>query len=365
MRLLTVLDNGEFGLVERVGSDIEPYAILSHTWGRDQDEISYKDFVDGTYKNKKSYVKLQFCQAQIAYDELQYFWVDTCNIDKSSSAELTEAINSMYRWYRGAARCYVYLSDVDVSGASGGASQSSRHWRQALRNSRWFKRGWTLQELIAPKYVDFFDLNGEHLGDKESFFQEIHAATSIPREVIRGRNLEDFSVDERLSWAKGRETKREEDAAYSLLGIFDVYMPLIYGEGRKRAFRRLFKELKDLSGNEPSLNLAQLVAQEPRSMRQPAMLASHYSNTVSAPEESNHIGAIGQGEDIALMPMWPGNFLRTKQSGSYLQRRNMMSNAASRGTWPKVIELLDTATKDHGENWSNVVRLSMSPIKIK
>jgi hypothetical protein len=269
MRLLTISGHDELSLVEHVGNEIEPYAILSHTWGEDKDEISFKDFVDGTYRTKEGFRKLEFCQKRTTLDNLKYFWVDTCCIDKSSSAELTEAINSMYRWYQRAARCYVYLSDVAVGGSNGTEAQSLRHWRHDFRKSRWFRRGWTLQELIAPKFVDFFDSNGVRLGDKISLIQEIHEATRLPFEALRGQVPEAFSVDVRLSWVEGRETKREEDAAYSLLGIFDIYMPLIYGEGRQRAFRRLMKELRDLTG-------AELPSSSPRStMRDPQHTHNH------------------------------------------------------------------------------------------
>ncbi|KAJ4988020.1 hypothetical protein SVAN01_06432 [Stagonosporopsis vannaccii] len=140
MRLLTISENDELSLVERVGSEIEPYAILSHTWGADSDEISYKDFTDGHYRSKRGFVKLAFCQNRTKVDNLNFFWVDTCCIDKSSSAELTEAINSMYRWYQGAARCYVFLSDVTVTTnlpceAAGGSDEDGRCKSSSHRGS--------------------------------------------------------------------------------------------------------------------------------------------------------------------------------------------------------------------------------------
>jgi hypothetical protein len=120
MRLLKVESHGEFSLTDDItGSDIPPYAILSHTWGADREEVTFKDMVEGTGKRKAGYVKIRFCGKQAASHGLQYFWVDTCCIDKSSSAELTEAINSMFRWYRDAAKCYVYLSDVSTQSFPG------------------------------------------------------------------------------------------------------------------------------------------------------------------------------------------------------------------------------------------------------
>jgi len=119
MRLLRLEDDGEFSLVEFVSKNIPRYAVLSHTWGADDEEVTFKDLVDGAGKSKAGYKKIRFCGKQAANDDLQFFWVDTCCIDKSSSAELSEAINSMFRWYHDAAKCYVYLSDVSIGGSVG------------------------------------------------------------------------------------------------------------------------------------------------------------------------------------------------------------------------------------------------------
>ena len=192
--------------------------------------------MESTGKNKVGYAKIYFCGEQAATDYLQYFWLDTCCIDKSSSAELTEAINSMFTWYQRAAKCYVYLSDVSIHNYE--ADQS------ALRKSRWFTRGWTLQELVAPKLVEFFSLEGKRLGDKKSMDKQIHEITGIVVQALRGDSLSNFSVADRMSWAEERETTREEDKAYCLLGIFDIHMPLIYGEGKK-ALSRLNKAIRE------------------------------------------------------------------------------------------------------------------------
>ena len=143
MRLCRLDEDGGFSLVEFVGKSTPRYAVLSHTWGADDEEVTYKDLVDGAGKSKAGYSKIRFCRKQAAKDGLQYFWVDTCCIDKSSSAELSEAINSMFRWYQDAARCYVYLSDVSVSGLVRD-DEFSRRWKPAFKKSRWFTRGWTL-----------------------------------------------------------------------------------------------------------------------------------------------------------------------------------------------------------------------------
>jgi hypothetical protein len=233
MRLLQLDDKGEYSLVEFVGNDIPRYAILSHTWGRDIDEVTFQDLINGRGKDKLGYSKIRFCTEQAARDGLQFSWIDTCSIDKSSSTELSEAINSMFRWYQNAAKCYVYLSDVSAGDSS------------AFRGCRWFSRGWTLQELVAPTSVEFFSSVGERLGDKNSLVWDIAEITGIPIQALQGqRPLSEFSVNERMAWAKGRQTKREEDGAYCLLGIFDIHMSLIYGEGRTKALARLQNKIE-------------------------------------------------------------------------------------------------------------------------
>lgn len=242
MRLLRFTDDGELSLTKDLIFNIPPYAILSHTWGEDGEEVTFQDLEGNTGKNKVGYAKIMVFGKQAAIDNLQYFWVDTCCIDKSSSAELTEAINSMFRWYREAAKCYVYLSDVSVPALG----EDDDLFQPAFRQSRWFTRGWTLQELIAPKSVEFFSLEGTRIGDKRSLEKEIHEITEIEVEALRGVPLSQFSIANRMLWAAKRKTTREEDKAYCLLGIFDISMPLIYGEGR-RALSRLEKEISDYS----------------------------------------------------------------------------------------------------------------------
>lgn len=239
MRLLRLKDDGKFSLVEHVGRNIPQYAILSHTWGVDHEEVTFRDLSRGTGMSKAGYRKLTFCGKQARKDNIQYFWVDTCCIDKSSSAELSEAINSMFRWYCESAKRYVYLPDVSISGFASN--------NQSFQKSRWFTRGWTLQELLAPTSVELFSVEADRLGDKYSLVQEIAEITGISVEALEGSPLSQFSVDERMSWARRRETKREEDMAYSLLGIFSIHMPLIYGEGQEKALKRLQKEIKEFS----------------------------------------------------------------------------------------------------------------------
>jgi len=241
MRLLKLEENGEISLTKDITYPTTPYAILSHTWGEDDEEVNFEDLKDGSAKTKDGYKKLRFCGHQADCDGLQYFWVDTCCINKSSDRELSEAINSMFRWYRKAAKCYVYLTDVSTNNQIDLSLQS---WEAAFRNSRWFTRGWTLQGLLAPSSVEFFCSNSNRLGDKKSLEGQVHKITGIAVSALRGSPLSHFSFDERVLWARNRETKREEDLAYSLLGILDISIPVIYGEGKENALRRLNREWK-------------------------------------------------------------------------------------------------------------------------
>ena len=248
MRLLQCRDTGEFSLTKDFldGEAIPPYAILSHTW-EDGQEVTYKDLMDGTGKSKSGYDKIQFCGQQAERDGLQYFWVDTCCIDKANHVELQKAINSMFRWYQNAARCYVYLSDVSIAKRKASDGVSEYTWEPAFRQSRWFARGWTLQELLAPTLVEFYSRERRKLGDKRSLRQQIHGITGIPDAALDRAPLSQFSDKERFSWIQCRQTRVEEDKAYSLLGIFDVEMPLRYGEGSASAFKRLDEEIDKLN----------------------------------------------------------------------------------------------------------------------
>ncbi|KAH8742535.1 heterokaryon incompatibility protein-domain-containing protein [Diaporthe sp. PMI_573] len=138
MRLLERKENGR-----DIINNTTAYAILSHTWGDDDEEVTFKDFTDGSGNTKAGYRKICFCGEQAARDGLRHFWVDTCCIDKSNSTELQEAINSMFRWYWDAAKCYVYLSDVSTN-VHNQVELSLQLWESDFRKSRWFTRGWTL-----------------------------------------------------------------------------------------------------------------------------------------------------------------------------------------------------------------------------
>jgi hypothetical protein len=237
MRLLQRLSNGDIVLTGKLRDHtIPPYAILSHTWGDESEEVNFDDMVRGAGRGKAGYEKLIFCGEKAAKDGLQYFWVDSCCIDKSNKAELQDAISSMFRWYQRSTKCYVYLSDVSVK-------ETGFTWEQKFRKSRWFTRGWTLQELLAPVSVEFFSEEASRLGDNYSLEQQIHEITGIPQTALRGEPLSQLSVNERMSWIELRQTKLEEDRVYSLLGIFGVNISLRYGEGREAAFARLENEI--------------------------------------------------------------------------------------------------------------------------
>ncbi|KAI3326718.1 kinesin light chain [Xylariaceae sp. AK1471] len=248
MRFLTCNDHGLFILTDYpAGSTIPPYAIFSHTWGTE--EVTYEDITKGSGLHKSGYDKIRFCGEQAKRDGLQYFWVDTCCIDKSSSQELTEAINSMFQWYSNATKCYAFLADVVTSGPAhlDGDRRSNQAWDLSFPRSRWFTRGWTLQELLAPAKVDFFSAEGVKLGDKKSLERLICGVTGIPPKVLRGSplSLSHCTVSERMAWAERRKTTRPEDKAYSLLGIFNVHIPLIYGEGEENALKRLREKIDE------------------------------------------------------------------------------------------------------------------------
>jgi hypothetical protein len=219
--------------------DVPHYAILSHTWGAE--EVTYYDVVQEqgleAVSWKQGYSKLMGLCKTAAQNGFKWVWMDSCCIDKSSSAELSEAINSMFAWYRDAVVCYVYLVDFV-------ASQGSEfHFAVSGARSRWFTRGWTLQELLAPENVVFYDHNWKDSGSKRSLAGAISSITGVDQKILLGEAVaNDYSVAQKMSWASMREVTRVEDTAYSLLGIFQINMPLLYGEGL-RSFARLQQEI--------------------------------------------------------------------------------------------------------------------------
>jgi hypothetical protein len=233
MRLLRLDSKKLKWVLEDFPGPIVPlYAIFSHTWGPDGDEVKFEDIQNEQLEygdtSKPGYDKLRFCQERVEKDGLRYFWIDTCCIKKSDSSELQRSLASMFYWYQRAARCYVYLSDVSIHDST---EDSEFKWKNAFSKSRWFKRGWTLQELIAPASVFFFSKERELLGDKKELASTISIVTRIPEPALTGLDLSRFSKEERLSWTNGRRTTVPEDTAYCLVGIFDVELHMLYAEG--------------------------------------------------------------------------------------------------------------------------------------
>jgi hypothetical protein len=230
MRLLHSDSVGELRLTDDLArNEVPRYAILSHRWLASDAEPTFADLCYGRGKEKLGYRKLEFCAQQARLHGLEHFWADTCCINKDDNAELSRSIKSMFRWYENAAVCYVYLADVPD---------------RPFSKSVWFTRGWTLQELLAPRTVLFYSADGLYLGDKGSLEQQIQQVTNIPSSALQGKSLHSFTENERLAWRQNRETAREEDKVYSLLGIFDVDITPMYGERFTHAFQRLRDELK-------------------------------------------------------------------------------------------------------------------------
>ncbi|KAJ4324087.1 hypothetical protein N0V84_004053 [Fusarium piperis] len=249
---MRLLNAKTFQLEQFYDNDIPPYAILSHTWIKN--EVTFQEF-STLSRDDPRLEKTVGCCRQALQDHITYIWVDTFCIDKASSAELSEAINSMYKWYGDSTICYAYLSDVHPGSDP-----------DAFEESRWFTRGWTLQELLAPGYIRFFDSSWASIGQKyaqkrpskgfeppvlrerpgpnDDLSQKLSNTTSISVAALRHEvGMDSVSVAEKMSWAAERETTRSEDMAYSLLGIFGINMPLLYGEGGERAFIRLQEQI--------------------------------------------------------------------------------------------------------------------------
>lgn len=223
-------------------NNIPDYVVLSHTW--EDEEVTFADFNQPHAQRMRGYEKIRRCCEQAMQDGFEWAWLDTACIDKSSSAELTESLNSMFKWYTNASICYAYLSDVSMSVGTDGPMRA-----EMFKKSRWFTRGWTLQELLAPTVVEFYDSTWSILGTKSSLLPIISGITGIQESALQSPiNIGLASVAQKFSWAAARQTSREEDVAYCLLGLFNVNMPLLYGEG-KRAFLRLQQEIMRISND--------------------------------------------------------------------------------------------------------------------
>lgn len=248
LQIMRLINVRTFKLEQFFGRGIPKYAILSHTWG--PEEISFQEFAKEESRAKSGYIKIQKFIECIKKEEpvLDWAWVDTCCINKESSAELSEAINSMYKWYADAAVCHAYFDDVYPN-----LNRYHLIPDASFQNSRWFTRGWTLQELLAPTCVKCFARDWSFIGDRDSLVDQISRATGIQEVYLRthqGNRLDYLrraSAVQKINWASTRETTREEDIAYCLLGLLDVNMSLRYGEGGTKAFQRLQKKIYDPS----------------------------------------------------------------------------------------------------------------------
>jgi hypothetical protein len=233
---MRLLDTKSVTLIE-FHNPPKKYAILSHTWERE--EVSLQAFGTDDSRSLLGWKKIEKSCELARAEGWEYIWIDTCCIDKTSSAELSEAINSMFNWYKQASVCYVFMADVTCSHNDFNSSE--------FRESRWFTRGWTLQELIAPTHLVFLNNDWQELGTRTSLSLQVERATGISYSNLL--HFEECSVATRMSWAAYRSTTRIEDQAYCLLGVFGINMPLIYGEG-ENAFLRLQQEIIRTSDDE-------------------------------------------------------------------------------------------------------------------
>ncbi|KAL4063526.1 hypothetical protein V8B97DRAFT_1876766 [Scleroderma yunnanense] len=231
------------------------YAILSHRWV--DPEVDYDEMVElakmeteerDDIRRRVGYRKILNSCEQAKRDGYEWLWVDTCCIAKQSSSELSEAINSMYRWYENSGICYAYFHDVP--GSSFPTASDKRRYPNSRGWPEWFSRGWTLQEMIAPRNVQFFNKDWHPIGDKRTLARTLSHIARVPEHILRGGFSSNRPcVAQIMSWASNRTTTRVEDRAYSLLGLLDVNMPMLYGEGKK-AFHRLQLEIIRISNDQ-------------------------------------------------------------------------------------------------------------------
>ncbi|THU76407.1 hypothetical protein K435DRAFT_832596 [Dendrothele bispora CBS 962.96] len=197
---------------------VPPYAILSHRWINGE-EVVYEELIHDlpTISKKSGYRKIEAACRQAYEDGYDCLWIDTCCIKQEEEA-FQGNIPNMYGFYQNSDICYVYLSDVS--------------FKKDFRNSQWFKRGWTLQELVAPRTVVFYDSHWQYIGDKDGLREEIYLKTTIPPDVLSGKqSIQDIAIIDRMTWVLERETTRKQDLAYCLQGLLGVRVELDYKEG--------------------------------------------------------------------------------------------------------------------------------------
>ncbi|KAF5371729.1 hypothetical protein D9758_003400 [Tetrapyrgos nigripes] len=234
---LRLIDTRTCKLVDFTENEhIPAYAILSHRWFRDQ-EVQYEDFLELQPETRKKlgYRRIRGACKQAFLDGHNYIWIDTCCINQNNADEVSRNINSMYFYYHNSTVCYAYLVDVYTPKYKHESSQAGL-WS----HSKWFTRGWSLQELLAPRKVVFFNADWELIGDKAQLKYSISRLTGIPRSVLDGSSpIEDVNIEERMTWCAGRQTTKPPDLAYCLLGILGVFMVPDYTEDARTAFQRL------------------------------------------------------------------------------------------------------------------------------
>ncbi|KAF5352976.1 hypothetical protein D9758_007926 [Tetrapyrgos nigripes] len=228
-----LVDTMSIQLVEFDQKDtVPPYAVISHRWIHDE-EVSFQEFMNPQeeIKSKPGYLKILAACQKARKDQLGYLWIDTCCIDKGDHADVKLNIRSMYAYYQNAQICYAYLVDVDRSDI----------WLKRFMDSEWFRRGWTLQELLAPRDVRFFDKEWRYIGTKVNLAMDISRITTIPEAVLTGQlSIRDIDPFQRMSWTIGRRTMRPPDGGYCLSGLLGVSMDPDYNETLRRSLERLW-----------------------------------------------------------------------------------------------------------------------------
>jgi hypothetical protein len=253
--------------------DVPEYVTASHRW-KEGEEANMHDVRNKVNTDKSGYQKMEgfarFIREQLQAEGIEWLWIDTCCIDQSNPAEVTEAVNSMFCWYSNAALCVAYLADVDEATEQSTLGKRHADGQRKVDSPRtfeaceWFRRGWTLQELLAPSLVIFLSSTWEvigHKGDCEGLLgagpalePQISRIAHIPEDVLRDySNSKRITLEQKLAWTAGRQTKKDEDMYYSLLGLFDVRMWLCYGEGAQSARERLVRKI-DKSGGDKRLD---------------------------------------------------------------------------------------------------------------
>ncbi|KAK1761559.1 vegetative incompatibility protein HET-E-1 [Echria macrotheca] len=304
---MRLINTSSLEIEEFHGGNVPKYAILSHTWGAA--EALFEQWTSRLSRLRHTrcpgFSKVRAACKRARSDGFGYVWVDTVCINKSSSAELSEAINSMYAWYERSSVCYVYLSDV-VSRCG-----DTTDTLDLVRRSRWFRRGWTLQELLAPTNVEFYTRNWNLLGTKNALAFLISEVTGIEEVCLRKRKrIDEYSIAQRMAWAANRVTTREEDIAYCLMGIFGISMPLLYGEGQK-AFVRLQEEIIKSSDDhsilafDTALSEGTLFAHHPAVFAQSNRIHPNFAHKLTTPFVMTNVGlSITTPLVQTLSPYW-------------------------------------------------------------